>query len=106
MLRSDATALGKLLAPDLIFTNHLGHLMTKQDDLEAHQSGLVKIEKVVLSDKRLKVLGNVVVVSVQAHIAGTFNGEFSESDIRFTRVWSKTSNENWQVVAGHSSMVA
>ena len=105
MLQSDLATLDDLLAPDLIFTNHLGHLMTKQDDLEAHESGMFKIEKISLSDQKIKPNEGVVVVSVQAHVLGSFNGEVSESNIRFTRVWSKISNGNWQVIAGHSSIV-
>ena len=106
MLKSDLSALDELLAPDLIFTNHLGHLMTKNDDLEAHKSGALKIDEIKLSDQVVKVSGNVAVVSVQAYIAGKFGGEASESSIRFTRVWSKVSSERWQVIAGHSSLVA
>jgi len=33
MLKSDVNTLDELLSSDLVFTNHLGHLMTKQDDL-------------------------------------------------------------------------
>lgn len=105
MLQSDLAALDALLAPDLIFTNHLGRLMTKQDDLKAHESGILKIEKLSLSNQKIKVNEGVVVVSVQAHVSGSFNGEASESNIRFTRVWSKTSNGYWQVIVGHSSIV-
>jgi hypothetical protein len=39
MLRSEVSVLDKLIAPELIFTNHLGQLVTKQDDLASHQSG-------------------------------------------------------------------
>jgi hypothetical protein len=33
MLCPDISALDKLLAPELVFTNHLGHLMDKDDAL-------------------------------------------------------------------------
>ncbi len=36
MLASDVNALDDLLSPELIFTNHLGQVMGKQDDLAAH----------------------------------------------------------------------
>lgn len=44
MLHSDVSTLDQLLAPDLIYTNHLGQLFTKQDDLATHQSGKLNIE--------------------------------------------------------------
>jgi ketosteroid isomerase-like protein len=105
-LQSDVSTLDELLAPDLLFTNHLGQLMTKQDDLNAHQSAIVKINKIEISDQRLKMIDSVAVVSVQARIRGTFAGESSESEFRFTRIWRKTQNDNWQVIAGHSSVIA
>ena len=105
MLQSDVSALDDLLAPDLIFTTHLGQLMTKQEDLEAHRSGMLKINTLILSHPKVKIHGDVVIVSVQTHISGSFAGVESESDFRFTRVWCKSPSETWQVVAGHSSIV-
>lgn len=106
MLTSDVSELDALLAPELIFTNHLGQMMTKRDDLEAHQSGTLSIDKITLSDQTIKVYGDVAVVLVQAHILGRFAGIVSESDFRFTRVWCKTSpGGSWQVMIGHSSLV-
>ena len=106
MLQSDVKALDELLASDLIFTNHLGQLMTKQDDIEAHKSGIVKIDEMTLSDHKIKIENGVAIVSVQAHIVGSFAGVVSENNFRFTRVWSKTANEKWHVIAAHSSMIA
>ena len=105
MLRSDISELDKLLGPDLIFTNHLGQIMIKQDDLEAHKSGTLIIKKITLTDQNIKIIDNVAVVSVQAHIIGAFAGEESENNFRFTRVWCRTASDDWQIIAGHSSVV-
>jgi len=106
MLESDVSALDDLLASELIFTNHLGQLMSKQDDLAAHRSGGLKIEKIDLSDQRIQISDNVSIVSVQSRILGNFGGISSESIPRFTRIWKKQANETWQVIAAHSSVVA
>jgi Domain of unknown function (DUF4440) len=42
MLSSDVAALDELLAPELIYTNHLGQLLGKDDDLAAYRSGVLK----------------------------------------------------------------
>jgi len=105
MLQSDLVILDEMLSPDLIFTNHLGQLMFKKDDLKAHDTGILDIKKIILTDQIINVCGDVAIVSVKAHISGSFAGEESESDFRFTRVWNKSSNAHWQVVAAHSSMV-
>ncbi len=105
MLNSDISALDKLLACDLIFTNHLGQIMTKQDDLNAHKSGLVKIDQIEVIDQNIKMLNDVAVVTVQARILGSFNGHSSQNKFRFTRVWCKSSDRQWLLTAAHASMV-
>ena len=106
MLQSDISALDELLAPNLVFTNHLGQLMTKQDDLEAHQSGMLRISEITLFDQTINIHNNVAIVSVQTHISGSFRGKISESDFHFTRAWSQSSSKLWRVIVGHSSIVA
>jgi len=105
MLQSDISELDKLLAVDLIFTNHLGHMLTKQDDIEAHKSKTLKINDIILTEQKIKLYEDIAIVTVKANIIGSFNGENSENNFRFTRIWSKKSNDTWQISAGHSSIV-
>ena len=104
MLDSDVSALDTLLAEDLIFTNHLGQIMTKQDDLNAHKSGAVRIQTIEQTEQRIKLLGDISIISVQSQIFGEFGGVQSDLALRFTRIWQKTGNDNWQVIAAHSSI--
>ncbi len=105
MISSDIEALNQLLSKDLIFTNHLGQLLSKNDDLAAHNKGDFKINDLSLSDQIIKASGNVVIVSVHANIVGSYKGEATSGNFRFTRVWEKLDSK-WQVLAGHSSIVA
>ncbi|MDB9528035.1 nuclear transport factor 2 family protein [Oscillatoria sp. CS-180] len=105
MLASDVEVLDRIIAPDLIFTNHLGKQMTKQDDLDAHRSGQIAIETVDLSDQTIKLLENVAIVTVAAHIVGKFADDTFDETLRFTRVWQATSPGNWQIIAAHASAV-
>ncbi|MFV1997135.1 MAG: DUF4440 domain-containing protein [Acidiferrobacterales bacterium] len=54
---------------------------------------------------RVIFYSDVAVVSLQAHITGEFAGDVAVNNFRFTRVWSKTSSDVWQKIAGHSSIV-
>lgn len=106
MLNSDVKLLDELLSQDLVFTNHLGNVMTKQDDLGAHSSGVLSIEKIELTDQNIKINGDVGIVTVQAEILGSFAGERAENVFRFTRVWEKAADDSWKVTVGHSCIVS
>ena len=104
-----ASALGELdalLADDLVFTDHLGGLWGKQDDLTAHRSGMIHIRALSASQERILVLDGAAVVSILLEISGTFAGQESSGAFRFTRVWAPTARGRWQVVVAQSTLLA
>lgn len=105
MASSNVDVLNELLSPDLIFTNHLGQVISKSNDLEGHKKGDLKIEELKLSEQQIKFVDKLAIVSVLAKISGSYKGSPANGDFRFTRVWANK-NGSWQVVAGHSSIVA
>ena len=106
MLRSDVDTLDELLASNLIFTNHLGQVLSKQDDLTAHRSGKLAIRELIPSEQHIQYSGEVAIVSVRMRLSGSYNGVESSGDFRFTRIWQRSSGGTWQVAAAHSSIVA
>lgn len=106
MIASDVNALNGLLAPELIFTNHLGHVLQKQDDIAAHESGMIKVDELTPSEQRVHIHGEVAVVSVLMYLSGSYDGEPGEGNFRFTRVWATTPSGELQVIAGHACVVA
>jgi ketosteroid isomerase-like protein len=105
MLNSDVDTLDELLAPELIFTNHFGHLLGKEDDLAAHRSGMLKVKDLSPSEQHIRFAGDVVIVSVRVQLSGTYDGNPANGDFRFTRVWALSDHKTWQVVAAHSGTV-
>jgi len=105
MISSDIEALNQLLSNDLVFTNHMGQLLSKSDDITAHKQGDFKISTLSLSEQIIKAVGKVVIVSAHAKIVGSYKGELTSGNFRFTRVWEKFDSK-WQVLAGHASTVA
>jgi len=93
-----------LISKDLLFTNHLGVLITKDDDISAHSSKSFVFKSLDLSDSKILIQENSAVVSVRCEIIGEYNGQPENGNFRFTRVWLNTSSK-WQVVAGHSSII-
>jgi hypothetical protein len=106
MLASDVRVLNELLAPEIIITSHQGELLNKQDDLASHESGLVKIYELNPSEQKIQIHQKVAIVSVRMQISGLYNGNPTNGDFRFTRVWAISSMGTWQIVAAHISMVA
>lgn len=104
MQTSDVSALDELLAEDLLFTNHDGKQVTKHEDLALHRSGLLKLEKLSLSEVSVRELGDSAVVSAHVQLAGRYAESAFEGAFRFTRVWALR-DSRWQVVAAHSSTV-
>lgn len=105
MLTSDVAVLDALIAPELLFTSHLGQLVSKQQDLEMHRSGILKLKELTPSDRHIQCHQGFAVVSVQMHLLGTYDGMPLDATIRYTRVWAMLSADALQIVAGHASVV-
>lgn len=106
MLDSDLEVLDELLAPELIFTNHLGQMLGKEDDLAAHRSGVLRVRELKPSERVVLLLGDVAVVSVRMKLEGTYDENPANGDFRFTRVWALTSEKTLRVVAAHAGIAA
>lgn len=106
MLHSDVEVLDALLSPELIFTNHLGHLVGKEEDLAGHKSGALKLDSLEPSEQHILLTGGVAIVSVKMQLLGSYNGIPTNGIFRFTRVWSQSQDGTWQIVAGHSGIVS
>ena len=105
MLISDVASLDRLISDDLIFTNHLGQLLSKQADLSAHGSGQLTFTKLEPSEQVLVIHDPIAIVSVNVNTEGIYAHEPFSARIRYTRIWARSSSQSWQVLAGHSSVV-
>ena len=105
MLTGDFAALDLVIAPALIFTNHIGQKISKADDIEIHRSGTLKFNELEPSEQQANIQDNLAIVSVRMKTSGTYNGAAFASDLRFTRVWQLSAADAWQIIVGHSSEV-
>ncbi|MEO1093651.1 MAG: nuclear transport factor 2 family protein [Cyanobacteria bacterium J06638_28] len=106
MLTSNVTELDALIAPGLIFTNHLGQLVSKQQDLDMHRSGIFQLTALTPAEQKIQLHEGFAIVSVQMHLLGSYDGTAVDEQIRFTRVWATSSTGSLQIMAGHGSVVA
>ena len=106
MLNSDVAELDALIAPELMFTNHLGQLVSKEQDLAIHRAGTLALTELTPSEQRIQLNEGFFVVSVQMHLVGSYGGQTVDERIRYTRVWALSSSGALHIVAGHASVVA
>ena len=106
MLNSDVAELDALIAPELLFTNHLGQLVTKEQDLAMHRARLLKLTELTPSERHIQLNPGFSVVSVNMHLVGDYAGTAVDEHIRYTRVWCLSSAGVLQIVAGHASVVS
>lgn len=104
MLSSDVRVLEGLLSDELIFTNQDGFRLTKEDDLRAHRSGLLSIQKLDIVHQRIRLLNDAAIVWVTARSAGTYSGTAFDGTFAYTRLWCRTSR-GWRIEMGHCSNV-
>ena len=104
-LHSDVEVLDELIAPDLIFTTHMGQLASKADDLASHRAGVLRLKEAVPSEEHIRFYEGFAVISVLMHMVGTYEGAPIDQRLRYTRVWSLSPNGSIQLVAGHMSEV-
>lgn len=103
-LASDVAELTRLVDDALVFTGPDGRLYGRQDDLDAHGSGMLRVARAEPSEERVQRFGEIAVISVRMELEGTMNGVPFAGPYRYTRVWCERP-DGWRVVAGHVSAV-
>ncbi len=106
MLHSDAAELEALIAPELLFTSHLGQLVSKEQDLAMHRAKTLKLTELTPSEQHIQLNHGFAVVSVNMHLLGSYAGTAVDEHIRYTRVWGLSSAGSLQIVAGHASIIS
>ncbi|MCS0497390.1 nuclear transport factor 2 family protein [Ancylobacter sp. MQZ15Z-1] len=105
-LHGNVAALDRILADDLIYVDQNGQFLSKQDDIDLHRTGALKLTRLVFSDIRLRAISEdaglaVVRVDVRGHAAGV---AFSAT-MRYSRVWRRIAGD-WRVVSTQSTFIA
>lgn len=106
-LSADLPALAELVADDLLFAGPDGSLATKEQDIEAHRSGLVRFlrhEPRELQVRRLSA--DLAVASLAAQLTVSVGGTEVSGAYRYTRVWRREPGGPWRVAAGQVGPIA
>jgi ketosteroid isomerase-like protein len=95
--------LSTLLAEDFVITVEDGSTYSKAGYITHSADPSVKVDVAELTDLRIRVRGNLAIVTGAYHERGTSNKKPYEYHDRLTDVWVKAGN-SWQVIASHYSV--
>ena len=102
--RHDAAFIEKVEADGFTYTDSSGKVTTKRDEIEEAKQGGDKVE-FKLTDIKAHVYGDTVVLTGQTTFT-TDDTEGAPNSYRWTDVFVRQSNGEWQVVASHSSVLS
>ena len=103
-VRGDAETLGRILADDFIATDAQGVVWTKAEMLEAIGSGRIKTQASTTYDYRVRVYGDVAVMTHGASVTRVVDGKNLSGRQRSTHVFVRRGGR-WQAVANHVTKV-
>jgi ketosteroid isomerase-like protein len=95
--------LDSLLAEDFIITIEDGSTYGKTGYISHSAEPSVTVEVAEMSDLKVRMHGNIAVVTGVYHERGESKGKRYEYHDRFTDIWMKNGGR-WQVVASHYSV--
>ncbi len=104
MLTSDVEESKKLMADDMVFINHLGKFISKDDDIAAVERGDVTLSTIKVLSRDIRVAGDIAVVISDSEIDVTIENDKLSDRLIYTRIWQKIDDE-WKLVRGQATRV-
>jgi ketosteroid isomerase-like protein len=101
-LKKDRAAMERLLADDFVYVHSNGTMTNRTQEIEETISADVKWTASKLDDLKVRVYGDVAVVTGVQTLTGSAKGYVSGAR-RFTNVWVRR-NGRWQTVGGQSTL--
>lgn len=104
MLTNDVEAMTDLLGDELVFTGPDGQVLCKEDDLSAHRSRLLRLDRLDVHETQAHPIGEMILTTTKATLAGHFGSTPFDGMFAYTRLW-RQSDARWRVVAGHAAKI-
>src|SRR6478736_7423106 len=88
MLSNNVELLEELLSDELIFVNHLGQWVSKEQDINAHRSKSLDIAGIEVLEQEIKLFQELAVTVTKIALNGSLaTGESIGGEYSYTRVW-------------------
>jgi len=104
--RGDVSTMESLLSPDFVITVEDGTTFSESGYIAYNTASALHVEISEMTDLKVRMHGNVAVVTGAYHEKGTAKGKPYDSRDRLTDVWMKDADGAWHVIAAHYSIPA
>ncbi len=103
MLSNNIELLEELLSDELIFVNHLGQWLSKEEDINVHRSKSLDIAGMEVLEQEIKLFQELAVTITKIALNGALaTGESIGGEYSYTRVWKDVEGK-LKVVSCHCS---
>jgi ketosteroid isomerase-like protein len=96
-LAADVSAMDRMLSDDYVGISWNGQVNTKAMQLDRTRNRSFSLTRMDLFDTKVKIVGNVAIVTARAELEGTTDGTDLKGTFRYTRVYQKLPTGIWKI---------
>ena len=96
-LAADVPAMDKLLSDDYLGITATGEVLTKAQQLDHMRNRELVLTKLDISELKIKLIGNIAIVTSLAQVEGSSDGEPLQGAYRYTRVYQRLASGSWKI---------
>ena len=96
-MAEDFASMDKLLSDEFLGITAGGQVVTKAQQLDRMRARQVEIKRLEISDTKIKISGNLAVVTSLAELDGTSEGVPLRGAFRYTRVYQRVPGDGWLI---------
>jgi len=96
-IAGDEATMERLLAPDYLGISMTGQVNDRTQQLDRMRNKHLVLTRIDLSDKKIKLVGAVAIVTSLAQIEGTMDGTPMNGMYRYTRIYRRYPDGSWKI---------
>ena len=96
-LNADVAAMDKLLSDDFLGITANCEVNTKEQFLDRMRNRALTISTMDMSEEKIKLVGQVAIVTSMAQVDGTSDGQPLTGRFRYTRVYQRLPGDMWRI---------
>ena len=104
-LSMDVAAMDTLLSDDYIGISLNGQVNTKVQQLERLRSQRFSLTKLELSDRKVKMIGAIAIVTSLAEVEGISDSQPIKGTYRYTRVYQRVASGTWKITSFEATRI-